>query len=160
VLGVLVKQWKLRQTAADASWLVGEGLFAKGVQGSALRSLKAPGTAYDDPWLGKDPQPAHMKDYLHDDDDNGGVHVNSGIPNHAFYLAAMSFGGHAWEKAGRIWYHALCNTLGRKSDFVAAAQATATSARALFGAGAEKVVLEAWRRVGVSTRVVAAARVA
>ena len=57
-------------------------------QGDALRSLKAPGTAYDDDVLGKDPQPAHMDDYVQTRDDNGGVHINSGIPNHAFYLAA------------------------------------------------------------------------
>lgn len=39
--------------------------------------------------------------------DNGGVHLNSGIPNRAFYLAATSLGGYAWEKAGRIWYETL-----------------------------------------------------
>ena len=64
--------------------------------------MKAPGTAYDDPRLGgKDPQPAHMGDYVDTTDDNGGVHINSGIPNHAFYLAATALGGHSWEKAGR-----------------------------------------------------------
>ena len=63
--------------------------------------MKAPGTAYDDAVLGKDPQPAHMDDYVHTTDDNGGVHINSGIPNHAFYLAATELGGYAWEKAGR-----------------------------------------------------------
>jgi len=150
VLGVLVKQWKMRQEAAEASWLIGEGLLAKGVKGVALRSMKAPGTAYDDPRLGKDPQPATMKDYVQTEEDNGGVHINSGIPNHAFYLAAMKLGGHAWEKAGRIWYHALCNTLARKSDFTGAAQATAMSARALFGAPVEVVVQAAWAEVGVS----------
>ena len=56
------------------------------MQGAALRSLKAPGTAYDDDVLGRDPQPAHMDDYVQTEDDNGGVHINSGIPNHAFYL--------------------------------------------------------------------------
>jgi Zn-dependent metalloprotease len=95
VLGVLVKQWKLGQTAAEATWLVGEGLLAPGIRGVALRSLRAPGTAYDDPVLGKDPQPAHMRGYVHDAEDGGGVHVNSGIPNRAFYLAAVAFGGHA-----------------------------------------------------------------
>ncbi|GEJ56140.1 M4 family metallopeptidase [Anaeromyxobacter diazotrophicus] len=149
VLGVLVKQWKLGQTVAQASWLVGEGLLAPGVHGAALRSMKAPGTAYDDRRLGKDPQPATMKGYVETEDDNGGVHVNSGIPNHAFYLCAKAFGGHAWEKAGRVWYHALCHTLGRTSDFAGAAQATALSARALLGAEAEKIVKEAWRAVGV-----------
>ena len=70
--------------------------------------MKAPGTAYDDPRLGgKDPQPAHMDGYVDTTDDNGGVHINSGIPNHAFYLAATALGGHSWERAGRIWYEAL-----------------------------------------------------
>jgi Zn-dependent metalloprotease len=149
VLGVLVKQWKLGQTVEQASWLVGEGLLAHGVHGVALRSMKAPGTAYDDRRLGKDPQPATMKSYVETEEDNGGVHVNSGIPNHAFYLAARAFGGHAWEKAGRIWYHALCNTLSRKSDFAGAAHATAVSAGTLFGAAAEKHVMDAWAAVGV-----------
>ena len=49
--------------------------------------MKAPGTAYDDDVLGKDPQPATMDDYVRTGRDNGGVHINSGIPNHAFYLA-------------------------------------------------------------------------
>ncbi len=88
VFGSLVKQYALKQDAAAADWLIGAGLLAKGVKGVALRSMKAPGTAYDDRVLGKDPQPAHMKDFVRTTDDNGGVHINSGIPNHAFYLAA------------------------------------------------------------------------
>ena len=90
-----------------------------------------------------------MQDYVHTEEDNGGVHVNSGIPNHAFYLAAVKLGGYAWEKAGPIWYHALCNTLSRKSDFASAAQATAISANLLFGAAAEAAVRAAWHEVGV-----------
>ncbi len=149
VLGVLVKQWTLRQPAAEATWLVGEGLLAKGIHGVALRSMRAPGTAYDDRLLGRDPQPAHMRGYVHGPEDGGGVPVNSGIPNHAFYLAAMGFGGCAWEKAGPIWYHALCEALGPQSDFADAARTTAASARALHGAAAEAIVRDAWRRVGV-----------
>src|SRR5215813_8312571 len=124
VFGSLVKQYALGQTATDADWLIGEGILAPGL-GAALRSLKAPGTAFDG-----DSQPAHMRDYrrLPDDDDprhdNGGVHINSGIPNHAFYLASTALGGHAWEKAGRIWYDALTKRLQPASDFRAAAGAT------------------------------------
>ena len=72
--------------------------------------MKAPGTAYNDKVLGKDPQPAHMSKYVVTASDNGGVHINSGIPNHAFYLAAIALGGHAWEKAGLIWYTTLCDS--------------------------------------------------
>ena len=157
VLGVLVKQWKLGQTIKQASWLIGEGLLAPGVKGAALRSMKAPGTAYDDPRLGRDPQPATMQGYVETEEDNGGVHVNSGIPNHAFFLAARRFGGRAWEQAGEIWYHALCHSLSRRSDFAGAALATAQSARTLFGAAAERVVRDAWAEVGVAA---AAERVA
>jgi len=82
--------------------------FIKGVAAQAIRSMKAPGTAYDDPVLGKDPQPGHMRDYVHTVEDNGGVHINSGIPNRAFYEAAVRLGGYACEKAGLIWYKTLC----------------------------------------------------
>ena len=104
VFGSLVKQQALGQDAAAADWLIGAGLFTAQVKGVALRSMKAPGTAYDDPQLGKDPQPATMADYVETTDDNGGVHLNSGIPNHAFYLAATAIGGHAWEvrRAGLV----------------------------------------------------------
>jgi Zn-dependent metalloprotease len=153
VFGSLVKQYALGQTAAEADWLIGEGILAPGL-GKALRSLKAPGTAFQG-----DSQPAHMRDYrrLPDDDDprhdNGGVHINSGIPNHAFYLAATALGGHAWEKAGRIWYDALTKRLQAGSDFEAAAKATLASAAVLYGAGGaeEEAVRLAWQEVGVLT---------
>jgi len=106
VFGSLVKQRILNQTADEADWLIGEGIFTSKVNGKALRSMKEPGTAYNDPVLGKDPQSGHMKDYvrLSPWEDNGGVHINSGIPNRAFCITAMEIGGYAWEKAGRIWY--------------------------------------------------------
>src|SRR6478672_4816785 len=153
VFGSLVKQRSLGQTADQADWIIGEGLFTPKVRGVGLRSMKAPGTAYDDPVLGKDPQPAHMKDYVEGPEDDGGVHINSGIPNHAFYLAAAAVGGHAWEKAGKIWYGALTGRLRHDSDFAAAARLTAEVAAGLFGARSreEKAVREAWRAVGVSS---------
>lgn len=103
VFGSLIKQYALGQTAAEADWLIGAGLLAPRVTGTALRSMKEPGTAYDDHVLGKDPQPGTMDGYVSTGRDNGGVHINSGIPNHAFYLVAQALGGHAWERAGQIW---------------------------------------------------------
>lgn len=147
VFGVLVKQYRLRQGADEADWLVGAGLFTEAVHARALRSMRAPGTAYDDPVLGRDPQPAHMRDFIDTEDDNGGVHLNSGIPNRAFYLAASALGGYAWEKAGRVWYDTLCDrALPRDADFAAFASLTLQHAGA---AGAETAVREAWRGVGV-----------
>jgi Zn-dependent metalloprotease len=153
VMGSLVKQWKLKQTAAKADWLIGKGLFAPGVKGVALRSMKAPGTAYNDPkTLGRDPQPAHMKDYVDTDQDNGGVHINSGIPNKAFYNAAVTLGGNAWEKAGKIWFTAFTLKLGPAAQFADAANATYEAAGELFGMGnAEQIAVgAAWKNVGVN----------
>jgi Zn-dependent metalloprotease len=152
VFGALTEQHRLAQTAATASWLIGEGIFTDAVQGEALRSLKAPGTAYDDDVLGRDPQPAHMDDYVQTSDDNGGVHINSGIPNHAFYLAARQLGGRAWERAGLIWYRTLtAGSLAPTADFRAFALATITAAEAEYGEESEEVdaVRNGWTGVGV-----------
>ena len=151
VFGSLVKQWSLKQTAAKADWLIGAQLLAPGVKGKALRSMAAPGTAYDDPNLGKDPQPAHMKDYYQGSDDSGGVHINSGIPNYAFYLVATSLGGNAWNRAGKIWYDTLCQQLRPNASFKDAANATLASAGKFYGNRSVEcdAVKSAWSTVGV-----------
>ncbi len=152
VFGSLIKQYANKQSAADADWLIGAGLLAKGVKGVALRSMKAPGSAYDDPVLGKDPQPAKMSDYVNTTSDNGGVHINSGIPNHAFYLAAIAIGGKAWEKAGRIWYQTLADPhLKPNANFKTFATLTVDNANKLYGTGSAeaKAVLNAWQSVGL-----------
>ncbi len=151
VFGSLVKQWKRKQKADQADWIIGEGLLAPGIKGKGLRSMSAPGTAYDDPQLGKDPQPAHMKNFYKGSADNGGVHINSGIPNRAFYLTATAIGGFAWEKAGRIWYTALCDWLKPRASFHDARLATIGAATELYGKSAAetKAVKAAWDKVGV-----------
>jgi Zn-dependent metalloprotease len=154
VFGSLVKQYALKQTAASADWLIGAELLAKGVKGVALRSMKAPGTAYDDPTLGKDPQPADMAHYVHTAEDNGGVHINSGIPNHAFFLLAIALGGNAWEKAGLIWYNTLNDpTLKANASFSAFASLTVLNAGHLYGSSSAETdaVRQAWRQVGINT---------
>ena len=151
VFGSLVKQYALRQTAAQADWLIGVGLFTSKVHGVALRSMKAPGTAFDDPVLGRDPQPASMAGYVHTAADSGGVHTNSGIPNHAFYVAAIALGGYAWEKAGRIWYETLRDKrLKPNATFRQFARYTVANAAQLFGTAERKAVAEAWKAVGVA----------
>ncbi|GHD92335.1 M4 family metallopeptidase [Streptomyces naganishii] len=153
VFGSLIKQYTLGQTAAEADWLIGAGLLAPRVTGTALRSMKAPGTAYDDDVLGKDPQPATMDDYVHTGSDNGGVHINSGIPNHAFYLVATAIGGHAWEKAGQVWYDVLTGgELKEDALFADFATLTVKAARERYGAGDElQAVQKGWEQVGVRT---------
>ncbi len=107
VFGILVKQRLFGQSVADADWLIGAGIFMPSITGVALRSMSSPGSAYNDPRIGADPQVGSMPDYVDTSNDNGGVHINSGIANRAFYLAATALGGHAWELAGPIWYAAL-----------------------------------------------------
>lgn len=151
VFGSMVKQYILDEKVDQADWLIGQGLLADGVQGVALRSMKAPGTAFNDPVLGEDTQPAHMKDYLRGIDDNGGVHANSGIPNHAFYLAAANIGGYSWEGAGAIWYAAATSPfLRRTTQFRGFAMLTTLIAAKLFpGTDAMKAVQDAWAQVGL-----------
>jgi Zn-dependent metalloprotease len=152
VFGSLVKQYLRQQSADEADWVIGEGLFTSNVNGVGIRSMKAPGTAYNDPVLGKDPQPAHMKDYVSTIEDNGGVHINSGIPNHAFHVAARELGGFAWEKAGLIWYNALTEKLKTTSTFTDAANLTYQAAAELFGAGSleQQAVKTGWAEVGIA----------
>lgn len=152
VFGVLTKQRTLSQDATEADWLVGKELFTEEVEGRALRSMAEPGTAFDDPVLGQDPQVAHTDDYVETEEDNGGVHINSGIPNKAFYEAATAFGGSAWGRAGRIWYAAMTDPeLTREADFRLFAGVTVRAARRLFGEGSDEpaAVREAWSSVGL-----------
>ena len=140
VFGSVVKQWTLKQEAKSADWLIGAGIMNP-KYGIALRSMKSPGTA----WSGDD-QPTDMGGFV----DGGDVHTNSGIPNHAFYLAAEAIGGNSWDKAGRIWYRAL-NSLTPTATFKDAARATTDAASFLFGpTGAETAaVKQAWTKVKV-----------
>jgi Zn-dependent metalloprotease len=152
VFGSLVKQYQRKQTADQADWIIGEGLFTSNVKGVGIRSMKAPGTAYNDPVLGKDPQPAHMKDYVRTIEDNGGVHINSGIPNLAFYVTALELGGYAWEKAGRIWYKTLTEKFQERATFQQACDLTFASAGEIYGANSleQQAVKKGWSAVGIT----------
>ncbi len=157
--GSLVKQRTLGQSATDADWLIGAGLFTSRVKGRALRSMKSPGSAYDDPVLGKDPQPGDMSGYVelpHDGQhDNGGVHTNSGIPNRAFYLAATGIGGRAWEGAGLVWYDVLTGAdIAKDIGFTDFAELTIHAAGRRFGARSNhaQAVRRAWATVQVLER--------
>lgn len=150
VFGSLVKQYHKQQTADQADWIIGEGLLAKGINGKGLRSMSRPGTAYDDPLLGKDPQPARMKDFVKTREDNGGVHLNSGIPNRAFYLAATAIGGYAWEKAGYAWYDTVCDkALAQNADFAEFAKLTIQHGDKRSGKRVAAAIEQAWKEVGV-----------
>ncbi len=128
VFGSLVKQHHLGQSADQADWLIGADIVGPELA-PALRSMKAPGTAnkYDN-------QPASMDHYVHTASDNGGVHTNSGIPNHAFYVVATTLGGNAWAAPGQIWYDTLTDpALTPHSTFSRFASLTLRQARSRYG---------------------------
>ena len=152
VFAAIAKQRSLGQSAQGADWLIGEGLFMPTINARALRSMKEPGTAYDDPKVGKDPQVGSMSEYVETADDNGGVHINSGIPNRAFQLAATAIGGNSWEGPGRIWYDTLTGgSIGPDTDFGQFATSNLESAGGLFGADSREAdaVRGAWATVGI-----------
>jgi Zn-dependent metalloprotease len=149
VFGSLVKQWRKRQTADKADWLIGSDIMGSGTTAKALRTFKGEKAYENDPLLGTDPQPKHLKNKYKGAEDYGGVHINSGIPNHAFYLVAKAIGGKAWERAGNIWYKTMLKltTTSRFTDMVEASTETAVT---LYGNGSKehKAVEAAWKQVG------------
>ncbi len=146
VFGSLTRQYANQETADQADWLIGADVVGPTLR-PALRSMKAPGTANK-----YDKQPASMDDFVNTAADNGGVHINSGIPNHAFYVTATTLGGHAWERAGHVWYAALRDEkIKPTSGFRAFARATVRQAGTRFGDTSEEVdaVRAGWDKVKV-----------
>jgi Zn-dependent metalloprotease len=149
VFGEMVEQYHLGQTAEQADWLIGADIVGP-LLSPALRSMKAPGTANK-----YDHQPATMDGYVQTTTDNGGVHTNSGIPNHAFYLVATTIGGNAWEAAGQIWYDTITDPrLRPNANFSSFAGLTLRAARARYGAASAEAnaVKSAWDAVKVPVR--------
>jgi MYXO-CTERM domain-containing protein len=137
------------------NWYVGEKVAGL-LLGTKLRDMKDPGS------VAASPQPDNMSKYDPTTIDNGGVHINSGIPNNAAYLMTIGgtnktsgiavSGGIGWEKAEQLWYRAATQYFGATSDFKAAAQATLTAAADLGFSESNKATVEcAWIAVGVIT---------
>ena len=103
VFGSMFRQWQKNQTVTAADWLIGKDIIGPGAaaQGfTCLRDMAKPGASH-----ALAPQPSHFSNYT----PGMGPHTASGIPNNAFYRAAMAIGGKSWDKAGKIWYRALAN---------------------------------------------------
>jgi len=150
VFGSAITQYHNKQDAGSADWLIGDEIMGPTLFGEALRSMRAPGTAYDNHLMGQDPQPDHMSNYFTGPEDHYGVHINSGIPNKAFYLAATSIGT---DKALLIWYQAL-QKLWPTANFADAVQVLIESARTLVKTkqvplGSTQVVRSAFKAVGL-----------
>jgi len=149
VFGSLVKQWKRKKTAAKADWLIGPDIMGPGTSAKSLRTFKGEPAYEDDPLLGDDPQPKHLKNKYKGTADSGGVHINSGIPNHAFYRVATALGGNAWNKPGKIWYKTML-ALNSQSNFREMVEMSVQCAGTLYGARSveAKATAKAWKDVG------------
>lgn len=147
VFGSMFRQWQKKQTVSQADWLIGADILgpaatAKGY--ACLRDMTEPGAKHC-----LSPQPSHYRDYIR----GGDVHENSGIPNHAFYHAAMTIGGRSWEKAGKVWYGALTSTKARPSmKMKGFADLTRALAKSLFPTdiAVYRAVDDAWTQVGIA----------
>lgn len=152
VFGVLIKQRSRKQNdARTADWLIGADVLVPRSTVRAVRSFTDTPAYEDDAYLGTDPQPKHYKDKYEGTDDNGGVHINCGIPNHAFYRVATSLGGRAWERPGKIWYRTLL-ALTPHSEFSDMVRESTAAAVDLFGqqSAEHRAVVTAWEDVGLA----------
>lgn len=155
VFGILVKQHALGLDAPSSDWLIGAGILippspmpAGGVC-RALRDMRNPGTAYRGLPIGDDPQPARYADLYTGSADNGGVHINSGIPNKAFATYAIAVGGNAWETAGHVWYQTATGSgLPANATFAQFKALTLRVARDIAPATV-RALDDAWSTVGV-----------
>ncbi len=150
VFGSAISQKAAGQTADDADWLIGNEVMGPELYGESIRSMSEPGTAYENILLGKDIQPAHMKDYYTGTADNFGVHINSGIPNKAFYLVAREI---ETDVAVLIWYDAL-QKLWPNASFNDAVVKIVESTRLLVKEGkvpqgSTQIVRKAFKEVGL-----------
>ncbi|CAN5125551.1 M4 family metallopeptidase [soil metagenome] len=149
VFGITIRQWKLKTPVDKAEWRIGTEIMGPGVKARALRDF-GPDKAYvNDALLGTDPQPKNLKNQYKGSDDNGGVHINSGIPNHAYYVFARSLGGNAWDAPIAIWYETM-RKLSSNSSFADMVSTTEMVAIKNHGSGSvqHKALMAAWKEVG------------
>lgn len=145
VFGSMFRQWQAGQTAEQADWLIGKDIMgpraiSKGY--TCLRDMADPSAAH-----AMAPQPSHYRDYVAGSD----PHESSGIPNHAFHLAATAYGSHSWEAVGTVWYDALTSTKARpnmKMKTFANLTRQIAAARPA-SADVHKAIDGAWKAVGL-----------
>lgn len=114
-------EWKV---AGNSDWKIGTNLTTMGV----LRDMVAPENHQ---------QPSRMSAFVRTTEDHGGVHINSGIPNRAFYLLVEGLpgGGIGRSKAHQIFYRTLTSKLNKGSDFQDMRAGAVLSANELYGSG-------------------------
>ena len=169
VFGIVFSQWSHQQTdPQNAHWLIGEEVILSECKEmlkdenlgyyNALRSISMPGTAYryiskneaNEEIIIQDRQPSHMSGYTEDNlSSDDAVHINSGIPNKAFYLFAKELNRPSWEVAAQIWYRTITSgQIGKNATFEEFAKATIEQANNE-GPEVYKALEKAWKEVGI-----------
>ena len=156
VFGAMVERYTKGQTSN--TWKIGEQCYTPGAAGDALRYMDNPHAASNSGYTADD-DPDHYAERYTGTGDNGGVHVNSGIANKAFYLLAVggthhrggSMTGIGADAAAKIWYKALTTYMTSSTNFKGARTATLNAAAALYGSGSANynAVASAWNLCGV-----------
>jgi Zn-dependent metalloprotease len=161
VFGAMLER-HVRGENAD-TWLIAEQPITPGTAGDALRYMDNPHLATNVRCGGggctADDDPDHYSERYTGPEDNGGVHINSGIANKAFHLLAKggshhlggSMTGIGADQAARIWFTALTSYMTSSTNFAGARSATMMAAAAIYGSGSpqEQAVSSAWCLVGV-----------
>jgi Zn-dependent metalloprotease len=148
VFGAMVERHAHGESAN--TWMLGEDCITPAIPGDAMRYMNEPQQAGD---------PDHYSLRQTSGEDDGGVHTNSTIASHAFYLLAKGgkhrLGGEMTgigaDDAAKIWYKANTTYMTSNTNFTAARKATLSAASALFGATSTQyyAVSHAWALVGV-----------
>lgn len=160
VFGVMVERYARGGQETAATWWIGEDAYTPATSGDALRYMDTPHRAGNYGYTAND-DPDHYTERYTGTSDSGGVHINSGIANHVFYLVAKG-GTHAHipgpfvtgigaDKAANIWYKALTTYMTSSTNFSGARTATLNAATDLYGAGSTEynAVADAWTACGV-----------
>jgi Zn-dependent metalloprotease len=160
VFGAMVELYARGGQETTTTWWIGEDAYTPATAGDALRYMDRP---HNDPNYGytSNDDPDYYTERYTGTGDNGGVHINSGIGNHVFYLLAHG-GTHAHvpgpfvtgigaDHAARIWYKALTTYMVSSTNFSGARAATLNAAADLYGTGSQEYlsVADAWTACGV-----------
>lgn len=144
VFGSMYRQWRAKQNVTQADWLIGKEIMGPGAVArgyTCLRDMANPAAGHC-----LSPQPVNFSQYHNGMD----PHESSGIPNLAFYKAAMAIGGKSWEKTGKVWYKALTGFPPSPNlTMKAFADRTRSAAGSLFNPTIRSAVDQAWVAVGL-----------
>ena len=128
-------------------WQMGEDVVnSQFFPSGALRDLEDPHNGASNGDYQGGFQPKHVNEKYTGSEDNGGVHINSGIPNHAFYLFATAVGK---DKAEKVWYRALTTYLTASSQFIDLRLTTIKAAEDLYGNTEVNALRTAMDNVGI-----------